>query len=241
MSLSLQQIYNDLTNPAVDMGAALMGAGAFVREITAFLLKALTILKTPKAQAEIKDVRTLAADFQQAAVDAGHPEPAQVNQAVNALLASLPVVQIQPVQPPVIGVAPVVKGLLIALALAGLAGHAHAASLSLGPISISPTASAPVVIVQPFLVAETWAVAGGGELGLRNDKIGGFQAGPAWGPYGCGLAVGIDEDTVAGVTYLTGGGYAEFMPWGEALILARNGGATLSLTIPWELGGSVTN
>lgn len=122
MSATLQQIYNDLQNPLVDMGATAMGLGAFIREISGFLLKALTILKSPKGQAEIKDVATLAADFQQAATDAGHPAPAQVNQAVNTILAALPGVAIPPPQPSI----PKLPVLLMAFLLAGLAAGAWA-------------------------------------------------------------------------------------------------------------------
>ena len=134
---TLQQIYNDLQNPIVDLGAAAMGLGAFLREISAFLLKVITLLKSPTGQKEIKDVATLAADFQQAATDAGHPAPAQVNQAVNTILAALPVTQIQPPQPTV----PKAPLILLAFLLAG-AGIAHA---DVAP-PVGLTAPAPTAI-----------------------------------------------------------------------------------------------
>jgi hypothetical protein len=222
----MNELLSYLQMPILKVVFASFGIGAFTRELAAFLLKAIAILSTPQGQKEIKDVKALADDFAQAAVDAGHPEPKQVNSVVNDILNELPVSKST-------------KALVMLLGFLALGAGVHATTLSLGPISISPTAGPLNVVVQPFTGASFWRMGAGVVLHQEDDVIGGVQVMMMSGPYGFGIATGADEDVSNGTMYGIVGVAAEIVPWGEALVVWRNSGALLALTVPWQLGGNI--
>jgi len=102
-------IQDAVSNPLIAMAVGFMGGNAkkILEELKSFVGWCLS----PKGQKEIRDVQILAADFQAAAVDAGHPEPAQVQSSIEGILNALPVAA---------------KALLIGFLCLGFAGMARA-------------------------------------------------------------------------------------------------------------------
>lgn len=195
------------------------------------------ILTSSKGKAEVVTAEQAIPVVLNALALSGHPlAPATMTQ-INTIVADANKVLAIPAQAP----GPVNKsafGFLLVVGLMALGAGLKATTLSLGPISLSPTASPVDVLVQPFVGSTFWRGESGAILNSESDVVGGFQIMAQAGPYGLGLAAAADKDLDNEVTYFAGGVAMEYMPFGEALCLWRDSGALIVLTVPWELGAT---
>lgn len=209
-----------INNPVLMLAGTLaLGAHfkAAVAKIESWIVGIGTWIKTPKAQAEIKDVTQLAADFQQGLADSGHPEPAQASATINGLLAQVPAIT---------------KALPLILLFLGLSSMAHAVSLSLGPISISPTAGPCVVTVIPAVEMSFYRMGAGVIFTNENDGVVGIQALLNWGQYNVGIEGAFDKDITDNVNYGAAGVVVGLQPYGQIAALWRDKGAILGYSVP---------
>ena len=132
-----------------------------------------------------------------------------------------------------------VKALVLVGAFLGLGAGLNATSLSLGPVSLSPTAGPLTIVTSPVLGATFWKAGSGAVLTSEKDIIGGIQVVATWGPYGIGAGAVIDDDVTDQATYGAGGIVAEYLPYGEVYLFWRNSGALLGITFPFGAGASI--
>ena len=222
--MDANQLNGIIQNPALTIGAGLLGISAALKEVREWWTAAWGYITSKQGQAVVKDVTTLNADVQAILTDAGvdktHPALKQVETAINAALAALP------------------KAVAVLLLML-LPLMASAASLNLGPVPVSPAAGSCVIVVSPILGATFWHAGAGVTLDPENDVIGGVQGCATWGAYGLGVAVAIDQDVTDNQTYGAAGVVGEFLPFGEAFALWRQSGCLLGITFPFGAGASV--
>ena len=207
--------------------------GATVTLIVGRYTSILDWLLTPAGQATEKDAITILNSAIDILTQSGHPLANNTVASINAISASIQAKTAPPAAPAAKVGAFLIFGLLT---LGALAVPRHAQAFSFGQISISPSAGALKLSLEPLVSLTSFKANAGAIFTAEADAVGGAELLANFGSYHFGIAAGFDRDITDNVNYGCAGIATGVQGYGDVAILWRNSGALAGYAIPFGVG-----